>query len=140
MDTVEFDPKGDERGWLIALENLKEVPFEIRRVYYIFGTKSDFRRGKHAHRDLTQLAVCVAGSCRFMLDDGKVRREYHLNRNSLGLVIGPMVWREMYDFSQDCVLLVLASKSYIESDYMRDRTEFDKLVQSLTLNKHEASK
>lgn len=124
MDTVELIPKGDERGMLIALENLKEVPFEIRRVYYIYGTKSDFRRGKHAHRNLQQLAVCVAGSCRFVLDDGRERKEYLLNRNTLGLKIGPMVWREMYDFTPDCVLLVLASQPYDESDYVRSYGEF----------------
>lgn len=128
MDTIEFIPKGDERGSLIALENLKEVPFEIRRIYYIFGTQPDFRRGKHAHRHLEQLAICVTGSCRFLLDDGTQRRNYLLDRNSLGLRIGPMVWREMYDFTPDCVLLVLASQLYDTEDYIRDYQEFLTLV------------
>lgn len=131
---IEFTSKGDERGWLVALENLKDVPFEIRRVYYIYGTKGNFRRGKHAHRNLTQLAVCVAGSCRFLLDDGKERREYLLNRNTLGLRIGSMVWREMYDFSPDCVLLVLANQLYDDGDYIRDYQEFLKLAAAGTEN------
>ncbi len=128
METIELTPRGDERGWLIALENLKEVPFEVKRIYYIYGTRSDFRRGKHAHRNLTQLAVCVSGSCRFLLDDSRTRREYLLDRNSLGLNIGPMVWREMYDFTPDCVLLVLANELYDESDYIRDYEEFLKFA------------
>ena len=128
MNLLEFAPKGDGRGWLIALENLKEVPFEIKRVYYIYGTQGDFRRGKHAHRNLTQLAICVAGSCKFVLDDGRERKEYLLNRNTIGLKIGPMVWREMYDFTPDCVLLVLASAAYDVSDYIRSYSEFKALA------------
>jgi dTDP-4-dehydrorhamnose 3,5-epimerase-like enzyme len=124
MDTIEFAPKGDDRGWLIALESLREVPFEIRRVYYIYGTQPDFHRGKHAHRNLQQLAICVAGSCRFLLDDGRVRREYHLNRNTLGLLVGSMIWREMYEFTPDCVLLVLADRVYDPQDYIHDYDEF----------------
>jgi hypothetical protein len=128
MDLIEFSAKGDTRGWLVALEALKEVPFEIRRVYYIFSTQPDFRRGKHAHRALNQLAVCVAGSCRFVIDDGLERREFLLDRNTLGLKIGPMVWREMYDFTLDCVLLVLADRPYNRDDYIFDYAEFTKLV------------
>ena len=132
MDTIELIPKGDHHGWLIALENLKEVPFEIRRVYYIYGTVPDFRRGKHAHRNLQQLAICVAGSCRFVLDDGTERREYLLNRNTLGLKIDSMVWREMYDFTPDCVLLVLADSLYDPTDYIHDYDLFHREIESRT--------
>jgi dTDP-4-dehydrorhamnose 3,5-epimerase-like enzyme len=124
MDTVEFTPKGNSDGWLIALENLREVPFEVRRVYYIFGTSPNFIRGRHAHRRLNQLAVCVAGSCRFVLDDGHERREYLLDRNTLGLKIGSMVWREMSEFTADCVLLVLADPLYDPTDYISDYRRF----------------
>jgi len=124
MDTIEFTPRGDERGWLIALENLKEVPFEIRRVYYIYGTKLGVRRGKHAHRELRQIAICLQGSCRFFMDDGRRKREVLLNANNRGLLIEPMDWHEMDDFSADCILLVLASGIYDERDYIRDYAEF----------------
>jgi dTDP-4-dehydrorhamnose 3,5-epimerase-like enzyme len=124
FDLVKLTPRGDDRGWLIALENHKEVPFEIKRVYYIYGTDPNFRRGLHAHRNLHQLVVCVAGSCRFVLDDGCERTEYLLNRNTVGLTMGPMIWREMYDFSPDCILLVLADSLYDPSDYIHNYDQF----------------
>lgn len=134
MDLIEFAPKGDERGWLIALENLKEVPFEIRRVYYIYGTQPTVVRGNHAHRDLDQLAICVSGSCRFRLDDGNGRKcEVRLDSPSKGLLIRSMVWREMDEFSSDCVLLVLASKLYDEADYIRDFDDFLEVVRKQRL-------
>jgi hypothetical protein len=74
------------------------------------------------------MAVCMAGSCRFVLDDGRTRVEYLLDRNSVGLTMGPMIWREMYDFSPDCVLLVLASRAYDESDYIRDYQAFLEMI------------
>ncbi len=131
MKLIEFIPKGDERGWLVALEASPEVPFPIRRVYYIFGTDPGFRRGRHAHRNLRQLAVCVAGSCRFVVDDGSTRSDYHLNRNTLGLLLEPMTWREMYDFSPDCVLMVLASERYDPSDYIFEYPQFLAEVEAL---------
>ena len=122
---IEFDIKGDERGKLIAIEQFKDVPFEIKRVYYIFDTKSRVRRGYHAHKNLQQVAICVSGSCKFLLDDGKERVEnIILDSPNKGLFIDKMIWREMYDFSEDCVLLVLASEHYNESDYIRDYDNF----------------
>lgn len=117
---VEFPPLGDERGSLVALEGGKSVPFEIKRAYYIFGTKEGVARGFHAHRNLQQLAVCVTGKCRMVLDNGKIREEVWLNSPTRGLLIGNMLWREMHDFSPDCVLLVLASEHYDETDYIRN--------------------
>jgi len=126
---INFDVKGDDRGKLIAIEQFKDVPFEIKRVYYIFDTKSGVRRGYHAHKDLQQVAICVSGNCKFLLDDGKERIEnIVLDSPSKGLFIDKMIWREMYDFSEDGVLLVLASDYYDESDYIRDYEEFLKLV------------
>lgn len=123
-----FPPLGDDRGSLVALEAELNIPFEIKRVYYIFGTQQGVARGFHAHHNLKQVAVCVAGRCRMILDDGKAREEVWLDSPTKGLIIGDLVWREMYDFSDDCVLLVLASEYYDETDYIRDYDEFTKMV------------
>ena len=128
IKTVSFKPLGDERGSLIALEGNKSVPFDIKRVYYIFDTKEGVSRGFHAHLNLKQVAVCVTGSCRFVLDNGKQREEVVLDKSTTGLLINDLTWREMYDFSPDCVLMVLASEHYDESDYIRDYQEFLKAV------------
>ena len=125
---INFKPLGDERGSLIALEDGKDVPFDIKRVYYIYGTKEGVSRGFHAHRKLKQVAVCVTGSCRFILDNGKQKSEVILNGATKGLLIEGLIWREMYDFSPDCVLMVLASEYYDESDYIRDYSEFIKAI------------
>lgn len=124
----ELSVRGDERGSLVALESELTVPFEIKRVYYIFGTQQGVSRGFHAHKNLKQVAVCVTGKCRFVLDDGQTRQEAWLDSPTKGLLIEDLVWREMHDFSEDCVLLVLASEHYDESDYIRDYDEFLKVV------------
>jgi len=121
---IDFSILGDSRGSLVALESNKNVPFDIKRVYYIFGTKNQVSRGFHAHKDLQQIAVCVSGSCEFLLDDGKTRESVVLDNPSRALYIDNNKWREMHNFSDDCVLLVLASKYYDESDYIRDYNEF----------------
>ena len=128
IKTINFQPLGDERGSLVALEGNKSVPFDIKRVYYIFGTKEGVSRGFHAHRNLKQVVVCVTGSCRFVLDNGKSREEIILDSAATGLVIEDLTWREMHDFSQDCVLLVLASEYYDKADYIRDYQKFLKAV------------
>jgi dTDP-4-dehydrorhamnose 3,5-epimerase-like enzyme len=124
----DFHVLGDERGALVALEGGINVPFEVARVYYIFGTKPGVRRGLHAHSDLSQLAVCVSGTCTFLLDNGVERADIVLNSPGRGLYIGSMVWREMYDFSDDCVLMVLANAHYNESDYIRSYDTFIEMV------------
>lgn len=121
---INFPSLGDERGSLVALEGAQTVPFEIKRVYYIFATQPGVVRGFHAHRKLQQVAVCLTGKCRMVLDDGKTRENAWLDSPNKGLVIGDMVWREMHDFSSDCVLLVLASEHYDESDYIRLYSDF----------------
>ncbi len=128
IKTINYQPLGDERGSLVALEGNKSVPFDIKRVYYIFDTKEGISRGFHAHRNLKQVAVCVTGSCRFVLDNGKQREEVVLDKSTIGLLIDDLTWREMYDFSPDCVLMVLASEYYDESDYIRDYDEFLEVV------------
>ncbi len=126
IKTIFFPPLGDDRGSLIALETHKTVPFDVKRVYYIFGTKPGVSRGFHAHRALQQVAVCVTGKCRMVLDDGHQREDIWLDSPTKGLLIGDLVWREMHDFSPDCVLLVLASEQYNESDYIRSYQTFKK--------------
>ncbi len=121
---VDFDIRGDARGSLIALEKEHNVPFDIKRVYYIFDTTDGVRRGFHAHKNLKQLAICVKGSCKFLLDDGTYKNIYNLNEPTKGLYIEGFIWREMFDFSPDCVLMVLADAYYDEADYIRDYKDF----------------
>jgi len=123
---IDFQSLGDARGSLVALEigMEKAVPFDIKRVYYIYETGKDVSRGFHAHRNLNQVAICVAGKCRMVLDNGHIREETWMSSPTRGLLIESMVWREMHDFSDDCVLLVLASEHYDESDYIRDYSKF----------------
>lgn len=127
---IDFPALGDERGSLVALESEKTVPFPIKRVYYIFCTNAGVSRGFHAHKRLQQVALCITGKCRMILDDGRQRDEVWLDSPNKGLIIGDLVWREMHDFSEDCVLLVLASEHYDEDDYMRDYDEFKNQVTS----------
>ena len=123
-----FPPHGDERGQLIAIEERKDLPFEIKRVYYIYDTLPGVRRGFHAHRCLEQILVCVHGSCKVLLDNGKEQETVTLDNPSDGLYISNDTWREMYDFSEGAVLLVLASEYYDEADYIRNYEDFLKMV------------
>lgn len=129
QELVNFTPRGDRNGWLVALEGGDNVPFCIQRVYYIYDTLPGIRRGKHAHRALRQMAVCLRGACRFHMDDGRERQEYHLSRPDCGLLIEPMIWHEMDDFTPDCILLVLASGHYDERDYIRNYSEWRKVLE-----------
>jgi dTDP-4-dehydrorhamnose 3,5-epimerase-like enzyme len=124
INVINLPVFGDDRGGLVALEVDKPITFEIKRVYYIFDTKKDVARGFHAHKSLKQIAVCVAGSCRFSLDDGLEKEDVILDSPLKGLVIDKMIWREMYDFSSDCVLMILADEIYKESDYIRNYEDF----------------
>ena len=125
---IQFQKHGDSRGQLIALEELKEIPFQIKRVYYMYNTGEDVRRGFHAHKKLKQILICVHGQCKIHLDDGHSTEEVLLNKPYEGLYVDNNMWREMYDFSPDAVLLVLASELYDESDYIRDYNEFLKYI------------
>jgi dTDP-4-dehydrorhamnose 3,5-epimerase-like enzyme len=128
INLINFKIMGDDRGSLIALEENHNVPFDVKRVYYIFGTKEGVRRGYHAHKDLKQLAICMSGSCKFLLDDGKQKEHIELTSPTQGLLIEGLIWREMYDFSSDCVLMVLADAYYDENDYIREYDNFLKVV------------
>lgn len=116
--------RGDERGSLVAVEGSSSVPFAIQRVYYVYATEPGVTRGFHAHRALNQLAIAVAGSCTMLLDDGTSRVSVRLDCPETGLTLGPMIWREMSEFSPDCVLMVLADAPYDETDYIRDYDQF----------------
>ena len=124
INLIQLQKHGDDRGVLISLEDQRNVPFEIKRVYYLFGTKEGTKRGLHAHRNLRQMVIAVRGQCRFLLDNGRERVELFLDNPAQGLLIESMLWREMFDFSPDCVLMVLANAHYNELDYIRDYKEF----------------
>ncbi len=128
VDIVELESHSDDRGSLIGIEKNLNIPFSIRRIYYIFGTQKDVSRGFHAHRDLQQLIICVSGSCRMVLDDGRERVEHIIDRPNKAIFVRNMVWREMHDFSEDCVLVVVASEVYDERDYIRDYRDFKRLI------------
>lgn len=121
---VDFRIIGDHRGSLVAIEGGGNIPFDIKRVYYIFNTKSDVGRGYHAHKHLQQIAICLKGQCRMIVDDGSTRESILLDHPSKGLLISNLIWREMHDFSDDCVLMVLASARYDEADYIRNYESF----------------
>lgn len=125
---ITFDVHGDNRGQLVAINANKDITFDIKRVYYMYDTTKDVIRGKHAHKSLEQILICTSGSCKIMLDDGKEKKTVLLNNPRKGLYIGNAVWREMSDFSNDAVLMVLASNYYDEGDYIRDYNEFLKFV------------
>jgi len=125
---IQLQQHGDSRGRLVALEDQKEVPFPIRRIYYMYGCEKNVRRGFHAHKELTQLVIPVSGSCVFVFDDGQSREETLLDDPAKGLLVEPKMWHEMYDFSADCVLMVLADAHYDEADYIRDYAEFQEHV------------
>lgn len=132
MNIKMFDFKviGDSRGSLIAIEGEKTIPFDIKRVYYIFDTKSNVQRGKHAHRDLEQILICINGECKIRLDNGTKSKILTLNDLTKGLYIDSMIWRELISFSPDCVLMVLANKYYDELDYIRNYQEFLEAINS----------
>lgn len=124
INLIEFDVIGDERGSLVVLEGNKNIPFDIKRIYYLYGMKNDLPRGFHAHKNLLQVAVCISGSCKILMDNGVNKEIVELNSPRCGLLIDKMQWHEMFDFTDECVLMVIASDYYDESDYIRDYQEF----------------
>jgi len=132
IEWIELPNLGDHRGSLVVAEANRNVPFSIQRLYYIFGAQPDVPRGFHAHKELQQIAFCIQGSCKILMNNGKERQEVLIGQPNKGLFIPPMVWHEMHGFSEDCILLVLASDHYDESDYIRNYDQFleeaDKVV------------
>ena len=115
---------GDERGQLVAIESGIHIPFEIKRVFYIYGTQPNVPRGQHSHHKTKQYLIAIHGSCKVTLDDGQSKETHELNQPNIGLFQDAMVWGTMHDFSADCVLLVLADQHYNDADYIRSYDEF----------------
>lgn len=124
----QFQQHGDERGQLVALEEYNDIPFEIKRVYYMYDTGEGVVRGHHAHKSLEQILICIHGSCKILLDNGTEKKRVFLEKPYEGLYVPNNMWREMYDFSEDAVLMCLASDIYKEEDYIRDYNEFLKFI------------
>lgn len=121
---------GDERGQLIVIESGVNIPFDIKRVFYIYGTQANVPRGQHSHCKTKQYLIAVNGSCKVTLDDGQRKETYELNHPNIGLFQDAMVWGTMHDFSDDCVLLVFADQYYSESDYIRSYEDFKQALKS----------
>ena len=124
---LNFNEKGDERGKLVIVEGNQDVPFEIKRLFYIYGSDKDVVRGKHANRESEFVLINVSGTSKVMVTDGKNKQVVELTKPRQGVYLPKMVWKEMYDFSPDSVLLVLASTHYDGNEYIRNYDEFCKL-------------
>lgn len=127
---VNFKVMGDERGSLIAFEEYKNVPFDIKRVFYIYGTQADISRGQHSHYKTKQLLVAVHGSCKVTLDDSYNKKTYTLNKPNVGLSQDALIWGEMHDFTEDCILMVFADTYYDENDYIRSYDKFLEVIKN----------
>lgn len=128
---LEFPQHGDERGHLVVVEGNKDIPFEIKRMFYIFGSDADVIRGRHANRKSEFVLINVAGKSKVKVKDGEGNEAiYCLNRPHTGVYIPNMVWKDMYDFSKDSVLLVLASEHYDNKEYIRDYEEFQSEIRN----------
>lgn len=123
---LSFLQLGDDRGHLVVVEGMKDIPFEIKRIFYIYGTKSDVVRGQHANRNSEFVLINLAGSCKIKVDDGKNIETIILDKAHEGIYLDKMVWKDMYDFSKDSILLVLSNYSYDSQEYVRDYNEFKK--------------
>lgn len=123
--------KSDARGKLVPLQPDGAAPFAIARVCYLYGMDRRARRGGHAHRRTSEFAICVAGACTFHLDDGRGRSSVRLDRPDLGLLLPPLVWRDVDAFTADCVVMLLADRAYDASDYINDRDEFARMAAAL---------
>jgi len=125
---IDFPIVHEPRGNLSFIEGNRHIPFEIRRVYYLYDVPGGATRGGHAHRELEQVIIAVSGSFDVVLDDGRERAKFSLNRSYHGLYVPRMIWRELENFSSGAVSLVLASDIYREEEYIRDFDEFRHLV------------
>ncbi|NHM30002.1 sugar 3,4-ketoisomerase [Neobacillus terrae] len=121
---IEFPQLGDDRGQLVVVEQLKEVPFEIKRIFYIYGTQANVSRGLHANRQSQFLLINLSGTCKVKVDDGKNTDVIILDKPHTGVYLDKMVWKEMYDFSKDSILLVLSSELYDKAEYINDYEQF----------------
>mgnify|MGYP001581303141 CR=1 FL=1 len=120
MKLIDHKVHESNRGKLIAIESYKDIPFSIKRVFYIYGTQANLSRGNHAHIKTKQYLIAINGSCKVTLDNGQSKITYSLSSPSLGLIQEEMIWGEMHDFSNDCILLVIANNNYDNKDYIHD--------------------
>lgn len=126
---LEFSQRGDERGHLVVVEGMQDIPFDIKRIFYIYGSDKEVIRGQHANRKTEFILINVAGTSKVKVSDGRGNETvYSLNRPHTGIYLPKMVWKDMYDFSEDSVLLVLASEHYDPEEYIRDYDEFVKEI------------
>ena len=123
---LNFGDLGDERGKLVVVEGNKDIPFKIERVFYIYGSDSEVVRGQHANRESEFVLINVGGTSKVRIDNGHTEAIIELNKPMMGLYIPTMVWKDMYDFSEDSILLVLASTHYNGQEYIRDYEEYKK--------------
>jgi len=128
---IEFSRIIDPRGTLSFIENSKQIPFDIKRVYYLYDVPGGASRAGHGHKSLEQVLIAMSGSFDVMLDNGYTKKKFHLNRSYFGLYMPPMIWREIDNFSSGAVCLVLASAPYDESDYYRDYEKFLKAARRI---------
>ena len=124
---LNFKTHQNEKGSLIALENNLDFPFDVQRVYYIFNSENK-DRGFHAHKNLSQLIICITGSCQIKVEYNNNKEYYNLNDRHYGLLIEGLVWREMFDFNENTVLLVLVNQKYDKDDYIFKYEEFKQLT------------
>lgn len=130
---LEFGDLGDERGNLVVVEGAQDIPFEIKRVFYIYGSDSEVVRGQHANRNSEFVLINVSGTSKVRVDNGFEEAVIELNRPRMGLYLPTMLWKDMYEFSEDSVLLVLTNTHYDGKEYIRDYGEFLKEVGGLSL-------
>lgn len=129
VQMLEFPQHGDERGHLVVVEGLKDIPFEIKRMFYIYGSDANVVRGRHANRKSEFVMINVAGQSKVRVDDGRGNEAvFSINRPHTGLYLPKMIWKDMYDFSKDSVLLVLSNEAYDPNEYIRDYDAFVKEV------------
>ncbi|MBQ9832311.1 MAG: FdtA/QdtA family cupin domain-containing protein [Clostridia bacterium] len=125
---IKFQQRGDEKGWLVAVESGNEIPFDIKRIFYIFGTQGNVVRGKHANRKSEFVLINLAGSSKVRVDYGDSEEVFVLDSPDTGLYIPKLVWKDMYDFSPDSVLLVLSNEQYDTQEYIRDKQQYCKEI------------
>lgn len=123
-ELIKFEEKGDTRGRLVVIEALKDIPFEIKRIFYIYGSTCDVIRGQHANRKSEFVLINVCGSSKVRIYDGKSEEIFVLDKPHTGIYIPKMVWKDMYDFSKDSILLVIASEHYDATEYIKDFNTF----------------
>lgn len=129
VQMLEFEQKGDARGHMVIVEGMKDIPFDIKRIFYIYGSDKNVIRGQHANRHSEFVLINVAGTSKVKVRDGKGNEAiYALNRPHTGIYLPKMIWKDMYDFSEDSVLLCIASTTYDATEYIRDYEEFIRII------------